>query len=336
MKNEKPLSQGLMSDLFSIIQQGKHRAAAQVNSTLVLVYWQVGKRINEDILNNERAAYGKEVIAGVAERLVKEFGKGFQARNLRRMMRFASEFSDAKIVSTLSTQLSWSHFVELIPLKTQDAKSYYATKIAEEQWSVRETRRQIERKAYERNQIAASQMADSDVEHFSFFKDPYFLDFLDLKDSYHEKDLEAAILRDLEFFILELGMGFSFVERQKRMIIDGDDFYLDLLFYHRKLKRLVAVELKLGKFKAADKGQMELYLAWLDRYEKEEGENKPIGLILCPEASRQQVELLKMHKDGIMVAEYWTNLPSKEDLEHRLQKALKEARERLARGQLDQ
>jgi hypothetical protein len=162
------------------------------------------------------------------------------------------------------------------------------------------------------------------------FKDPYFLDFLGLKNDYLEKDLETAILRELESFILELGKGFAFVERQKRMIIDGEDFYLDLLFYHRHLKRLVAVELKLGKFHAKHKGQMELYLRWLDRYEKQEGEQSPIGLILCAESRREQVELLEMYKDGIMVAEYWTELPPKRELEKRLHLLLIEAKERLA------
>lgn len=163
----------------------------------------------------------------------------------------------------------------------------------------------------------------------SIFKDPYFLDFLGLKEGYLEKDLEAAILRELETFILELGAGFSFVERQKRIILDGKDFYLDLLFYHRKLQRLVAIELKLGEFKASHKGQMELYLKWLNRYEKQDGEKTPIGLILCAEASREQVELLEMHKDGIMVSEYWAELPSKKRLEQKLHTILSEARNRI-------
>jgi len=146
-----------------------------------------------------------------------------------------------------------------------------------------------------------------------------------------EKDLEAAILKDLEEFILELGMGFTFVERQKRMVIDGEDYHLDLLFYHRKLKRLVVVELKIGKFKAKYKGQMELYLKWLNKHDRQEGENMPIGLILCAESSREQVELLEMHRDGIMVAEYWTDLPPRAELEMRLHLAMQQAKEQIAR-----
>ena len=195
-------------------------------------------------------------------------------------------------------------------------------------------RKQIEQKVYERTGNADIQLYDSNNIEKGIFKDPYFLDFLELRDGYLENDLEAAILKELELFILELGNGFTFVERQKRMIIDGDDFNLDLLFYHRKLKRLIAIELKIDKFKAKHKGQMELYLKWLDKYEKQKGENAPIGLILCAVASKEQIELLEMHKDGIMVAEYWTELPSKKLLEAKLHQTLIEARERIARKQL--
>jgi predicted nuclease of restriction endonuclease-like (RecB) superfamily len=195
--------------------------------------------------------------------------------------------------------------------KDRSCKTFYTQRSVEENWSKRELRRQIERKAFERKEIAQSQLTETSSEIQNSFKDPYFLDFLGLKEGYLENDLEGSILKELEHFILELGKGFAFVERQKRLIIDGDDFYIDLLFFHRKLKRLVVIELKLGKFKAYYKGQMELYLKWLDRYEKQNGENPPIGLILCAEKSNEQIELLEMGKDGIMVAEYWTDLPQK-------------------------
>jgi predicted nuclease of restriction endonuclease-like (RecB) superfamily len=249
-------------------------------------------------------------------------------------MQFAEVFPDPGIVSTLSSQLSWSHFVELLPIESPEKRYFYAQKIAEERWSVRLTRKQMTRKVFERTQVGNTQLPISDSYTVDTFKDPYFLDFLGLRDGYLENDLETAILKELELFILELGVGFTFVERQKRMIIDGRDFYLDLLFYHRRLQRLVAIELKLGSFKADHKGQMELYLRWLDRYDKQPGEQQPIGLILCAEASREQVELLEMHKDGIMVAEYWTELPPKALLEEKIHAALVEARERLARKKL--
>jgi len=277
---------------------------------------------------------GKQIVVSIAAQLIKKFGKGFNEKNIRRMMQFADVFFDFEIVVTLSRQLSWSHFIELIPIQDSDKRLFYANKIANEKWSVRQTRKQIERKVFERKEIASLQLQNRDVEVQNSFKDPYFLDFLGLKDTYLEKDLEMAILRELESFILELGVGFTFVERQKRMIIDGEDFYLDLLFYHRKLKRLVAIELKIGKFKAQDKGQIELYLKWLDKYERQDGEKEPIGLILCSEASKEQIELLEMHKDGIMVAEYWTELPPKNLLEEKLHQAVIEVKERLARKRL--
>lgn len=319
----------LFKDLAQIIEQGKQQVVAQVNSVLTLTYWHVGKKINEHILKNERAKYGKEIMSPVATQLVEKFGRSFELKNLYRMMQFADTFPEIEIVVPLARQLSWSHILKLLPLKNQESINYYATKAAEERWSKRELQYQIERKAFERNEIANIQAVNELQDIQNTFKDPYFLDFLGLKDGYLEKDVESAIIKELELFILELGVGFSFVERQKRMIIDGDDFYLDLLFYHRKLKRLVAIELKLDKFKAAYKGQMELYLKWLDKYEKQEGEGSPIGLILCAEKSSEQVELLQMQKDGIMVADYWTELPSKKELEEKLHSLLIEARARI-------
>lgn len=247
------------------------------------------------------------------------------------MMQFAEQFAEQQIVVPMARQLTWSHILILLPIKSKEAKMYYSQKAAEERWSKRDLRKQIENKAYERTELANLQIAQSDVIPPDTFKDPYLLGFLGLQDTYLEKDIEAAVLRELETFILEMGKGFAFVERQKRMIIDGEDFYLDLLFYNRTIKRLVAIELKLGKFQAKHKGQMELYLKWLDKYEKKEGENQPIGLILCAESSREQIELLELHKDGIVVAEYWTDLPPKKELARKLHGMLMEARERLGR-----
>ena len=250
------------------------------------------------------------------------------------MMQFANQFADFQIVVTLSRQLSWSHYLAILPIKTHEAKVFYANQVGNSFMSVRELRRQIALKAFERTNIADAQIIETTHIPFNTFKDPYILDLLGLQNTFLEKDLEDAILHDLETFILELGKGFTFVERQKRMIIDGEDFNLDLLFYHRKLKRLIAIELKLGKFQAKHKGQMELYLKWLDKYEKQEGENTPIGLILCAESSREQIELLEMHKDGILVAEYWTDLPPKKQFEEKIHLLLTEARERIERKKL--
>lgn len=317
MNKKLPAHSELLGDLKAIIEKGKQQVAVRVNAGLILVYWQMGKRINEDILQNKRAGYGKQIIPSLAKQLTMLYGKSFHHRNLRRMTQFAEIFPDFEIVSPLATQLTWTHFTILFPLKNNDQRLFYAQKAIEGNWGKRELNRQIERKAYERSEIADSQLSTDDSNLKTVFKDPYFLDFLGLKEGYLENDLEAAILKELELFILELGMGFTFVERQKRMIIDENDFYLDLLFYHRKLRRLVAIELKLGKFKAADKGQMELYLRWLEKHDLQKGEEPPIGLILCAEAGKEQIELLQTQKDGIMVAEYWTDLPPKNILEQK-------------------
>jgi predicted nuclease of restriction endonuclease-like (RecB) superfamily len=331
----------LHAELRTLIANSRQRLAGAVNAELTRLYWSVGERLRTEVLGGaDRAKYGDQLIQRVGEQLAQEFGRGFEAKNLRRMVQFAQAFPQPEIVATLSRQLSWSHFVNLLPLKTEAARQFYASQAATHTWSVRELRQQIERKAFERTELASLQASTpvqaEPVETLGsspaqVFKDPYFLDFLGLRQGHDEADLEAAILRQLEAFILELGRGFAFVERQKRMVIDGEDFYLDLLFYHRRLRRLVAIELKLGRFKAAHKGQMELYLKWLDKHERQAGEEAPIGLILCAESSREQVELLQMHKDGITVAEYWTELPPKAELEQHLHQALLEARERLAR-----
>jgi len=320
----------LHAELRALIASSRQRLASAVNAELTRLYWSVGQRLNAEVLGGERASYGAQLLDQLGKQLSSEFGRGFESRNLRRMVKFAEAFPSAEIVSTLSAKLSWSHLVAIVALKTPEARQFYAHHAAQDGWSVRELSHQIERKAFERTEIASTVPALA-ATPLQVFKDPYFLDFLGLRQGHDEADLEAAILRQLEAFILELGRGFAFVERQKRMVIDGEDFYLDLLFFHRRLRRLVAIELKLGRFKAAHKGQMELYLKWLDKHERQTGEEAPIGLILCAESSREQVELLQMHKDGITVAEYWTELPPKAELEQRLHEALVEARERLAR-----
>jgi predicted nuclease of restriction endonuclease-like (RecB) superfamily len=324
-------SNALLVDLREIIRRGKSQAVTAVNSALTLTFWHVGKRINEDVLQGERAAYGQQVIAPIAESLVEQFGKSFEVKNLHRMMQFAVIFTDLAIVVPLARQLSWAHILILIPLKTQEARMYYAEQASQAHWGKRELRRQIERKAYERAGIADRKMEMAAAPDLAgSFKDPYFFDFLDLPQGYLEDNLEQGLIRELEQFILELGKGFAFVERQKRMIIDGEDFYLDLLFYHRRLKRLVAIELKIDRFKAAHKGQMELYLNWLDRYERQPDEAAPIGLILCAQAGSEQVELMNLQKDNILVAEYWTELPPKEVLEKKLHSAFLEIQTRLS------
>lgn len=324
----------LYDELSKLIEDSQHKLSIEVNSKLNLLFWYIGCRINQNILEYKRADYGKQIVVALSRRLTEKYGRNFEEKNLRRMLQFAEQFSDEEIVVTVSRQLSWSHILVLLPVKSPQAKLFYAKSVAKERLGVRELRKKILAKEFERIEIANLQNTSDHSAIHNNFKDPYFLDFLGLQNTYLETDLEKAILRELEAFILELGKGFAFIERQKRMIIDGQDFHLDLLFYHRNLRRLVAIELKLGKFEAKHKGQMELYLKWLDKYEKKDGERSPVGLILCAESSREQVELLEMHKDGIMVAEYWTELPPKKDLEKKIHTILTQARERVERKKL--
>lgn len=336
MSIEKRAFQNILDDLISIVKETKTQLVHQANSSLTIMFWHIGKRIESEILKNNRAEYGKQIVVSLSRELRNNFGNSFKEKNLRRMIQFFEKFSDFENVVTLSRHLSWSHFLVLIPLKTDKERHFYSETIIDKSISVRELRKQISKKVYERTQNANLQIYDSKQIEKGVFKDPYLLDFLDLKNGYLENDLESAILKEIELFLLELGNRFTFVERQKRMIIDGDDYYLDLLFYHRKLKRLVAVELKIDKFKAKYKGQMELYLKWLEKYEKQEGEQSPIGIILCTEASKEQIELLEMHKGGIMVAEYWTEILPKKQLEKKLQEAIINAKERIERKKLNE
>ena len=330
----------LVDDLRQIINQTRNRVAVNVNAELTLMYWHIGERINREVLGNERAEYGKQIVATLSQQLQMEFGdKGFEKSSITRMMKFARLFPNYQIVATLSQQLQWSHFVEVIPLKDDLQREFYLTLAASERWSIRQLRKEIDGMLYERIAIATkpdelirqelSELRENNVLTPDLvFKSPYFLEFTGLKGMYSEKSLEDSLVAHLEQFILELGNGFTFVERQKRMIIDGEDFYLDLLFYHRRLHRLIAIDLKLGKFKAQYKGQMELYLRWLEAHEMEAGEEQPLGLLLCTEGGDEQIELLQLDKSGIKVAQYLTELPSKELLQRQLHKGLEAARQR--------
>ena len=291
-------------------------------------------------MKEKRGDYGKEIVATLSRQLTGDYGNNFNEKNLRRMIQFAEVFPDKEIVVSLIRQLSWTHFIALIPLKDDLQRDFYAEMCRIERWSVRTLRKKIGGMLYERTAISKKpeKLIERDLAALReegrltpdlVFRDPYFLDFLGLKDTFSEKDLGSSILREMESFILELGAGFSFVARQKRITVDNEDYYLDLLFFHRKLKRLIAIELKLGKFKAAYKGQMELYLRWLEKYEKEPGEVTPLGLILCAGKTSEQIELLQLDKSGIKVAEYMTELPKRELLEQKLHKAVELARKRL-------
>ena len=327
----------LLGDIRALIEASRQRVASAVNAELTLLFWRIGQRIHTEVLAGQRAGYGDEILPTLAAQLVRDYGRSFADKNLRRMVQFAATFSDEPIVVTLSRQLSWSHFVALLPLKDPLQRDYYAQMASTERWSVRTLRERIDSMLYERTALSKKPdetitqelAAMRDAQRMSpalVMRDPYILDFLGLRDTWQEGDLEAAIIREMESFLLELGAGFSFLARQKRIQIDDEDFHLDLLFYNRKLRRLVAVELKIGEFKAAYKGQMELYLRWLDKHEREPEEASPLGIILCTGKKSEQIELLELDKSGIHVAEYLTTLPPRAVLGERLQQATERAR----------
>ena len=331
---------GLLADVRSMIEQTRAGVAQAVNAGMTSLYWRIGKRIQSEILKGQRADYGKEIVATLSQQLTAEFGRGYSYSALTRMINFAKAFPEAEIVATLWRQLSWSHFSELLPLKEPLQREFYAEMCRVERWSVRTLRDKIGSMLYERTAISRkpeevaraelAQLREGDrLTPALVFKDPYVLDFLGLNDRYLERDLEDAILREIETFLLELGDGFAFLGRQKRIQIDSDDFYLDLLFYHRRLRRLIAIELKLGDFKAEYKGQMELYLRWLAKHEQQPGEESPLGLILCAGKKEEQIELLELGQSGIHVAEYLTVLPPRALLQEKLHAAIETSRARL-------
>jgi predicted nuclease of restriction endonuclease-like (RecB) superfamily len=330
----------LLSELRELILATRQNVAQVINSALTMLYWEMGRRIQQDVLKSKRAGYGEEIFHALSGKLTAEFGRGFTKTNLFNMVRCAEVFPDAKIVSALSAKLSWTHLRRIIYLDDPLKRDFYAEMCRMEQWSTRTLDQKIQSMLFERTALSKKpdkliatelkKLREEDrLSPDLVFRDPYLLDFLGLKDTYAEKDLEAAILREIEAFILELGVGFCFVARQKRMQIDGRDYYLDLLFYHRKLRRLVAIELKIGDFDAADKGQMELYLGWLKRYERDPDEADPLGIILCAGKSEEHVELMDMQRSGIHLASYLTQALPQKQLEEKLHEAVRLARQRL-------
>lgn len=332
--------QQLLGDIRTLIEQGRQQLVVTVNSALTTLYWQIGQRIQHEILQGERAAYGEQIVLTLSRQLELDYGRGFSAKNLRHMLRFAEAFPDLKIVSAARRQLSWTHFRILVYIDDPLKRDFYFQMCQQEGWSTRTLQQRLDSQLFERTALSKQPDAllseelttlrqTGELKPNLLLKDPYVLDFLGLNDRYLEKDLEDSILRELEQFLLELGAGFSFVARQKRIQIDNDDFYIDLLFYNRRLKRLVAIDLKLGDFKAEHKGQMELYLRWLAKYEQEAGEAPPLGIILCSGKKQEQIELLELDASGIHVAEYLTALPPKEVLQAKLYQAIERSKARL-------
>jgi len=333
MNKNKIDSTVIFREIKSFIEQSKQQLAVSVNVSLSMLYWQIGKRINEEVLKEQRAEYGKQIVVTLSRQLEAEYGNGWSEKQLRHCIRFAEVFPEKEIVYTLCRELSWSHLRIVFFIKDPLKREFYIEMCKLEKWSVRTFRERINSMLYERTAISKKpeetikndlqQLKDSQqITPDLVFRDPYFLEFLNLKDTYSEKDLESAIIAELQRFISEFGNDFAFLARQKRIIIDNRDYRIDLLFYHRRLKSLIAIDLKIGEFDAANKGEMELYLGYLEKYETVEGENPPIGLILCTGKNPEHIELLQLHKSNIKVADYFTILPSKKILLDRLHKAI--------------
>ncbi len=316
MDAEVPNSEALVAEVMGLIDGARSRAAAAVNSELVMLYWSIGKRVREDVLGGERADYGGRVVARLAVRLTERYGRGFSRRNLFRMMQFVESYPDPSIVTPLAAQLTWTNVTIILAIPDQRKRAFYLALAAQERWSKRTLRGRIDSKLYE--PLLAARGARVAVEPalagqgevalpaVSVFRDPYILDFLGLPAAHSEADLERAILNDMQGFLLELGAGFAFVARQKRIIVDGEDYYLDLLFYHIHLRRYVAIELKTRPLRPGDKGQIELYLAWLDENVRMPEEDPSLGLILCTHRGEEQMRLLGLDVGDIRAAHYLT------------------------------
>ena len=283
MSNKISEIEPLVSDVKTLIGESKQALAVTVNATLSMLYWQIGKRINDEVLQNKRAEYGQQVVKLLSEALIIEYGSGWSKRQLHHCLRFCEVFPDFQIVHTLCTQLSWSHIRLIIPIEAPLKREFYIEICKLEKWSVRTFQDRINSMLFERTAIS--------------------------------KKPELTITNDL-----------NQLKNEKQLSIDDDDYYIDLLFYHRRLKSLVAIDLKLGKFEASHKGQMELYLRWLEKHEMVSGENPPIGLILCASKNKEHIELLQLEHSNIKVAEYLTQLPDMKLLEERLHRAIEIAR----------
>ncbi len=343
MSDQQPpgqLSTQLLPKIQELIDAARSRAAAAVNAELTILYWQIGTLLKENVLEGQRAEYGKQVIEQLAADLTSRYGKGWSHQQLRHCLRTAETFPDEQILYALSRELSWTHLRALIYIEDPLKRDFYAEMCRLEGWSTRQLNDRVRSMLYERTAISKlpEKTIQNDLQVLRqegrittdlAFRDPYVLDFLGLADTYSEHDLESAILAELQRFISELGTDFAFVARQKRIVIDGRDYYIDLLFFHRRLKALVVIDLKIGEFEAGFKGQMELYLRYLEEHDMVEGEQPPIGLILCTGKNEEHVELLQLHQANIRVAEYLTELPSREVLRQKLHDSIERARQKL-------
>lgn len=336
---QQPESAVLFNDVCLIIDQARRHVATYVNVEACLMNWHVGKRIKEDVLYNQRAEYGKQILKNLSVKLTERYGKGWGTEKLKHCVRSAYLFSEDDIMYAARTQLTWTHLRSLMSLKDSLERQFYMEMCRIEHWDTRTLDEKIDSQLYQRTAISQrpeevirrelKELREEDTLNPDIvFRSTYFLDMLGLPDVFSEKDLENSILNQLLEFIKELGSDFTFVDRQKRITVDSEDYFIDLLFFHRGLRRLVAIDLKLGKFKPAYEGQMRLYLRYLNKNDRKPWEEEPIGLILCSEGNTEHIQYFMLDDDSdIRVAQYYTELPSKELLADRLQRAIAIARE---------
>ena len=336
---QQPESAVLFNDVCLIIDQARRHVATYVNVEACLMNWHVGKRIKEDVLYNQRAEYGKQILKNLSVKLTERYGTGWGTEKLKHCVRSAYLFSEDDIMYAARTQLTWTHLRSLMSLKDSLERQFYMEMCRIEHWDTRTLDEKIDSQLYQRTAISQrpeevirrelKELREEDTLNPDIvFRSTYFLDMLGLPDVFSEKDLENSILNQLLEFIKELGSDFTFVDRQKRITVDSEDYFIDLLFFHRGLRRLVAIDLKLGKFKPAYEGQMRLYLRYLNKNDRKPWEEEPIGLILCSEGNTEHIQYFMLDDESdIRVAQYYTELPSKELLADRLQRAIAIARE---------
>lgn len=334
VKPTKKLTEaGLFRNVSAMIDGARARIASVVNSELTILYWSTGREIKNFLLKNKRAEYGETVVQSLSKRLTLKYGRGWSRAQLWNCIRAVEIIPDKNFLYTLCRELSWSHIRQLIYLKDDLQREFYIRMCIYERWGVRDLNAKIDSMLYERT--ALSRKPEKLIRHDldalrktgrtsedMIFRDPLVLDFLGLSQNYSEKELESAIIAELQKFISEIGTDFAFIARQKRISVDNLDHYIDLLFFHRGLRCLVAIDLKLERFKAEHKGQMELYLRWLEKHEMRDTEGPPVGIILCSDKSDEYVELLLLDDSRIKVARYMTELPPKNLLKKRLHEAI--------------
>ena len=327
----KSISNNLFLGIDNLIDNARKTLAIALNVETTILYWSIGFYINTELKEADRLKYGAKILATLSQQLADKYGKGYSYSALTRMSKVALVF-DKENIATLSQQLSWSHLIEIAAIDKHTKRLFYTLMSSDQNWGIRKLRDEIDKMAFERSPIANKDESEiktilqkaiikKAVNPDLVFKNSYILNFLGLANLHTEKELENAIISQLEEFIMELGSNFAFLERQKRISIDSIDYYLDLLFYHRKLNRLVIIDLKIGKFKPAYKAQMELYLRYLEKYEKQAHEEPPIGLLLCSEGNTEHIELLLLGEENIKVAQYLNELPDKQWFIDKMQRA---------------